>query len=188
VAAPRDLRDERGVGAGLHAAGALGAGLRDPAAGGSAPDRCRGEIFVRGPSLYSHYEPPRWYADPRRDGWYGTGDLGRWRDGGLEVLGRRDDRIVSGGENVDPIEVEAALEALPEVAGAVVFGLPDREWGERVAAAVVLRAPAPTDELRRSLADRLATYKHPRRWFVVSELPVTRAGKKDRRGAARRLG
>ena len=72
------------------------------------------------------------------DGWFRTGDLGRWRDGRLEVLGRADDVIITGGEKVAPAAVERVLLAQPGVRAACVVGLPDPEWGQVVAAAVVV--------------------------------------------------
>src|SRR5207248_6284197 len=97
------------------------------------------EICVRGPSVSPGYlnQPPR--SDP----WLRTGDLGYLDDEGyLYVLDRRDDLIVSGGENVYPAEVEAALLAHPLVADAGVVGVPDAEWGRRVAAFVALKPGA----------------------------------------------
>ena len=95
-------------------------------------------------------------VDGRPRGRLHTGDLGRLDERGrLVVLGRKADTIVSGGENVMPAEVEAALLAHPAVAEAAVFGRPDPEWGEAVTALVVLRAPPPAD-LRAFARERLA--------------------------------
>ena len=128
-----------------------------------------GEILVEGPTIAG-------------GGILHTGDLGRFaEDGRLEIVGRKSDTIVSGGENVAPAEVEAALLAHPAVADAGVFGRPDPDWGEAVTASVVLRAPADPQELREWVAGRLARYKVPKAIEAVSELPRNRSGKLLRR-------
>jgi long-subunit acyl-CoA synthetase (AMP-forming) len=98
-----------------------------------------GEILVRGPIVMAGYfENAEASARGLRDGWLHTGDLGRLDGSGrLQVVGRRSDLIVSGGENVTPDEVEAVLRRHPAVAEAAVYGVPDARWGERVLAAVV---------------------------------------------------
>jgi O-succinylbenzoic acid--CoA ligase len=111
-----------------------------------------------------------------------TGDLGRLsEDGRLEVIGRKSDTIVTGGENVAPAEVEAALLAHPAVADAGVFGRPDPEWGEAVTASVVLRGPADPKELCEWVADRLARFKVPKSVEVAQTLPRNASGKLLRR-------
>jgi len=116
------------------------------------------------------------------DGELHTGDLGRLDERGrLIVLGRKVDTIVSGGENVMPSEVEAALLAHPAVAQAGVFGRPDPEWGEAVTAHVVLNAPADPAELRAFAATRLARFKVPKTIEAVPSLPRNAAGKLLRR-------
>ena len=106
-----------------------------------------GEIHVRGPMLLRAYRDG---TDPRRDGWFATGDLGRWDpDGRLVVDGRRGDLIISGGENVWPEPVEAVLRRHPKVGDVAVGGTSDPEWGQVVTAYVVAAGEAPTlDELR----------------------------------------
>ena len=142
-----------------------------------APD---GEICVSGPTLMSGYlRLPEDTAAALDDGWYHTGDLGQLDDEGyLWVTGRKREVIRSGGETVSPVEVEAELLALPGVSEAAVVGVPDERWGELVCAAVVMAdgAPAPdVEEVRRRLADRLASYKHPRRVVAVPAIPRTAA-------------
>src|SRR5829696_3269531 len=128
-----------------------------------------GEILVEGPTVAG-------------GGVLHTGDLGRFAaDGRLEVVGRRSDTIVTGGENVAPAEVEAALLAHPAVADAGVFGRPDPEWGEAVTASVVLREPAAPQELREWVAGRLARYKAPQAVEVAEALPRNASGKLLRR-------
>jgi o-succinylbenzoate---CoA ligase len=129
-----------------------------------APD---GEIVVDGPTT----------RGPLHTGDLGTVD-GRGR---LTVLGRKVDTIVSGGENVMPAEVEAALLAHPAVAEAGVFGRPDPEWGEAVTAHVVLREPLDPADLRAFAAARLARFKVPKTIEPVASLPRNAGGKLLRR-------
>jgi len=128
-----------------------------------------GEILVEGPTVAG-------------GGTLRTGDLGRFAaDGRLEIVGRKSDTIVTGGENVAPAEVEAALLAHPAVADAGVFGRPDPEWGESVTASVVLRGPADAQELRDWVAGRLAGFKVPKAIELTDELPRNPSGKLLRR-------
>jgi o-succinylbenzoate---CoA ligase len=135
------------------------------------------EILVRGPTV-----APGAIAS---DGWLHTGDLGLLDESGaLHVSGRRVETIISGGENVAPSEVEAALANHPAVAEAAVFGRPDPRWGEAVSAVVVAREGATPDPaaLRAHCAERLAPYKVPKEVRVVSgPLPRTSSGKLLRR-------
>lgn len=151
-----------------------------------APD---GEIQVRGPSLLSGYFPPGDHPDPRTpDGWLRTGDAGRLDPAGnLHVAGRRADRIITGGENVDPVEVEQALERRPGIRQACVFGVPDDEWGEVVCAALVADAGDAARALE-AAAGELAPFKRPRRFALLGALPLTRSGKVDRAAVAREAG
>ncbi len=137
-------------------------------------------IRVRGPVLARGYRGGG--RLPIADGWLRTDDLGRWADGRLEVLGRADEVIISGGANVVPARVAAALAEHPAVAEAAVMGRPDPEWGERVVA-VVVPAGTPPDlvTLRTFLADRLARHELPRELLVVEDLPLLPTGKIDRR-------
>ena len=116
------------------------------------------------------------------DGFLRTGDLGRLRpDGVLEVLGRADDLIITGGENVLPEDIEAELESHPQISRAAVFGFPDDEWGEIVAAALVADGVQPeAAELREWCDGRLASFRRPRRISWLTELPETPTGKIDR--------
>lgn len=150
-----------------------------------------GVIEVRSPALLSG-TLPRGAASVGGDGWLRTGDRGLLRaDGTLVVLGRADDVIVTGGENVDPLEVENVLDACPGVARALVFAVPDATWGQLVGAAVVPDGTRDAAELAREVAafaaGRLAPHKRPRRLACVDELPLTAAGKPDRATAAVRL-
>jgi fatty-acyl-CoA synthase len=113
-----------------------------------------------------------------------TGDLGHLdADGRLFVDGRDDDMILSGGENVFPQEVEDLLSAHEAVSDAAVFGVPDADFGERLAAMVVLKpaASASEDELKSYVRGHLARYKVPREITIVDELPRNATGKLLRR-------
>jgi len=122
-----------------------------------------------------------------RDGWLHTGDVGYLDfEGGLHILDRRDDLVVSGGENVYPAEVEAVLLEHPSVVDAGVSGVPDRDLGARVVAWIVA-APGTIPEpesLRRHCRDRLAGFKQPREFRYVGALPRNAAGKLQRRRLA----
>jgi o-succinylbenzoate---CoA ligase len=132
-----------------------------------APD---GEILVRGPMVAR--------GELGADGWLHTGDLGRIdADGRLHVEGRLKELIVTGGENVAPLEVEQALLAHPAVVDAGVVGRSDPEWGEAVTAFVVLRRPASGEELRAWCRKRLEPYKVPKLVEEVEALPRNVGGK-----------
>jgi acyl-CoA synthetase (AMP-forming)/AMP-acid ligase II len=110
-----------------------------------------------------------------------TGDLGELgADGSLRVSGRRADTIISGGENVSPSEVEAALEEHPAVLEAGVYGVADERWGEAVHAVVVARSAVSEAELRAHCAARLAGFKVPKRIDFVQRLERTESGKLQR--------
>jgi O-succinylbenzoic acid--CoA ligase len=143
-----------------------------------------GEIVVRGPTVMRGYlGAATSRAGIRRGGWFPTGDLGRLDAAGyLTVLDRRDDLIISGGENVYPAEVEGVLSTHPGVAEAAVVGVSDERWGQ-VPSAFVKRKPgwAVTEqELITFSAARLAPFKLPRRIEWVDALPRTAAGKLQR--------
>lgn len=135
------------------------------------------QIHVRGPMLLRAYRDGR---QPLTNGWFATGDLGRWLSGGrLHVDGRQADLIISGGENVWPDPVERVLRATPLVGDVAVTGTPDPEWGQAVTAYVVPSgAVAPTlDDLRRAVKEMLPAYCAPRLLHVVSAIPRTALGK-----------
>ena len=139
-----------------------------------------GVIEVRGPTVMRGYLDDAAATQAAiRDGWLRTGDLGELDAGGcLRVLSRRDDLIISGGENVYPAEIEHALREHPDVADAVVIGVADEQWGEVPLAVVELRSAGAPD-LRAFLEPRLARYKLPRVEFV-REIPRLANGKPDR--------
>lgn len=121
------------------------------------------------------------------DGWQHTGDMGHLVDDYLYLVGRRGDKIIRGGENVFPLEVERVLESHPEVTEAAVAGIPDPRLGETVAAYLVAAhpdAPPDTDELRGYCRERLAGFKVPVQWTFVTGLPRNANGKLVRRELA----
>ncbi|WP_083908497.1 class I adenylate-forming enzyme family protein [Ilumatobacter coccineus] len=140
-----------------------------------------GEVITRGPALMSGYwNNEEASADALRNGWMHTGDLGhRDADGYIFITDRKKDMVVSGGENVYPREVEDVLYAHDAVFEAAVIGLPDERWGERVHAVVVLHdgAEADGDALSAFARERLASYKVPRTFSFVDELPKNATGK-----------
>jgi len=150
-----------------------------------APPGTPGEIAVRGPTVMRGYlHNPEATSRALRDGWLYTGDVGCLdAAGGLQVLDRRDDLIVSGGENVYPSEVEAALLEHPAVADAAVAGIPDPDLGARVVAWIVAAPGAVPDAgaLQRHCRGRLAGFKQPREFRYVDSLPRNAAGKLQRR-------
>jgi O-succinylbenzoic acid--CoA ligase len=148
-----------------------------------------GRIEIRSPSLMTRYRPEGAWPSPfTEDGWLRTEDLGHLDERGrLHVTGRADGAITSGGVTVLPGEVEAALEAVPQVAEALVFGQPDARWGERAVALVVPAAGIGRDRLVESLRRRVAALppaQRPRAVALVQQLPRTALGKPDRLAAA----
>jgi O-succinylbenzoic acid--CoA ligase len=150
-----------------------------------------GEIVVRGPTVMAGYLGTPEETQAAMDGrWLRTGDVGAWDDEGrLLVLDRRADRIVTGGENVSPEEVETVIVSHPAVAQACVVGLPSREWGSEVAAAVVLLPgrSLSLEELRAHAGGRLSGFKLPRYLVAVDALPRSAGGKLLRRVVRERL-
>ena len=148
--------------------------LVDPETGRAVSRGQTGEIHVAGPTVA---------VAP--GGWYATGDLGHLDDAGdLWITGRRSQRIITGGTNVDPVQVEEVLLGIPGVREAVVGGEPDPVWGERVVAWIVLSDPSePLDAAALRLAEGcqalLAPPRRPRTFWVVDEIPRNANGKVD---------
>ncbi|XVS64057.1 o-succinylbenzoate--CoA ligase [Actinosynnema sp. CA-299493] len=146
-----------------------------------------GRIEVGGPVLALGYQGGEPFGE-----WFRTGDLGRvLPDGTVEVLGRADDVIISGGENIAPTRVERVLVAQPGVREACVVGLPDAEWGQVVAAAVVPEDPGDppdADELCAAVGDVVGRFAMPKRVAFVTELPLRGPGKVDRKAVASSFG
>jgi O-succinylbenzoic acid--CoA ligase len=135
------------------------------------------QIHVRGPMLLRCYRDGSVPLDA--EGWLPTGDLGRWLDDGrLHVDGRRGDLIITGGENVWPEAVEAALADHPDVAEVLVRGVDDPEWGQIVEAVIVPVSAAPTlESIRAHVKQRHPAFMAPRRIEIVPALPRTSIGK-----------
>ena len=122
--------------------------------------------------------------------WFHSGDLARCDDHGLyEIVGRHDDLIISGGENIHPAEIENLVNGWPGVAEAVVVGMPDPRWGEVPVLVVEPRpgARVDVDALTASLDERLARFKRPRRIIVLHALPKTALGKLRRSDLVQQL-
>ncbi|MFL6179774.1 MAG: AMP-binding protein [Actinomycetes bacterium] len=144
-----------------------------------------GEVEVRGPNVFSGYwrQPELHDQVFTADGWFRTGDLGRFdSDGYLFLVGRVKDLIISGGLNVYPADVESVLDSLPGVRESAVVGVPDADLGERVMGVVVLKpgADADGDRLRLLSRERLAGYQVPKRIVIVDELPRNAMGKVEK--------
>ena len=140
-----------------------------------------GELTLAGPLVCAGYfRRPGDTAAALRDGWLWTGDLARQDEHGLfYICGRRKEMYISGGENVYPAEIEAALAQCRGVAECAVLGIPHPRWGETGLAAVVARAGAKlsADNLRTELKSRLASYKLPSEFMFLDALPKTGSGK-----------
>ena len=148
--------------------------------GEEAPDGEPGELMVRSNWLAEYYKRPDATGKSLHDGFFSVGDVAyRDAEGYYFICDRRIDMIISGGVNIYPAEVEAALHAHPAVMDAAVIGVPDEQWGESVKAVVQLRpgAKATSDELIAFCAGRLASYKKPRSIDFVAELQRDAAGK-----------
>jgi len=140
------------------------------------PNGVTGRIFAGGGLVFGGYSDGT--SKTVVDGLMSTGDLGHLdHTGRLFVDGREDDLIVSGGENVYPVEVEECLTAHSAVAEAVVTGVPDEEFGQRLIAYVVLHEPVSADELIEHVKANLARYKTPREIVIVDDFPRNAAGK-----------
>ncbi|MGH3375441.1 MAG: acyl-CoA synthetase [Actinoallomurus sp.] len=154
--------------------------LRD-ASGAIGPAQGTGELLVRGPNVFRGYwNRPADTEASFTDGWFRSGDVLRADDDGwFSVVDRVKDMIISGGENIYPSEVEAAIAEYPEVVDCAVIGVADERWGEAGLAYLVLRPgrELPEATLRRRLADRLAAYKIPKYVRFTDDLPRTATGK-----------
>jgi malonyl-CoA/methylmalonyl-CoA synthetase len=146
------------------------------------PDGEIGEVQLRGPNVFKGYwkQPQKTAESFTADGWFRTGDLGlREPDGYLTLCGRSKDLIISGGLNIYPPEVERVLAEHPSVAACAVIGCPDREWGERVTAVVVLHRDESVSvaDLIAFCRERLAPYKSPKSIVFKDDLPRNAMGK-----------
>jgi len=147
---------------------------------GTGPDHA-GEVFVRSKVVFdTYYKNDASYESGSRGDFHTVGDLAYWDDEGyLYICDRKSDMIISGGMNIYPAEIEAALEQHPEIYDVAVFGIPSDEWGEAVHATVV-RSPGSSltgEEITAFAREHLASYKVPRSVDFTDELPRTGSGK-----------
>lgn len=139
-----------------------------------------GRIRIRGPQVSGQYVGQDGAVDP--EGWLVTGDVGTVdEDGYIFVKGRADDVIIAGGENISPSEIEDCMLRHPNVTGAAVVGLPDEEWGEKVAAMVTVNGQVSPEELSEWVRKDLGGLKAPKLVVITEELPMTPTGKILRR-------
>ena len=145
-----------------------------------------GEMIMRSPKAgYSYVNLPAVEEEKFHNGWLYPGDMATWdEDGFVTILGRKDDMIISGGENIHPVQVEGVLAEHPAVLDAVVVGVPDEQWGQRVVAYVIRSGEADSAADADALDafclahPGLADFKRPRAYRFVDEVPVTATGKK----------
>ena len=154
----------------------------DKAAGTPCATGEIGAIEVTGPNVFQGYwrMPEKTAEEFTTDGWFKTGDVGRFdADDYLTIVGRSKDLVITGGYNVYPAEVEGLLNELPGVQESAVIGVPHADFGEAVVAVVVARPGAPPQaaELIATLKSRIANFKVPKQVFVVSDLPRNAMGK-----------
>lgn len=148
-----------------------------------------GEVVIRGPGVMSGYlANEQANAEAYYGEWFRTGDQGRFNDGYLTLVGRIKEIIIRGGENISPLEVEAALLLYPAVAEAVVYGIPDRKYGQVVGAAVVPGAEIAESDLITHCRVHLAAFKVPTVFHVVESIPRTPTGKVQRPRMAAHFG
>ncbi|MGA0598840.1 class I adenylate-forming enzyme family protein [Enterovirga sp. CN4-39] len=154
------------------------------ASGAPVPAGDVGEVYIRGPGLFSGYwrEPERTAAAHRGE-WFSLGDMGRLdADGYLYLVDRKQDMIISGGENIFPNDIEECLERHASVREAAVVGAPDDQWGEVIVAYVVPAVVDPDpEELTMFCVERLPNYMKPRRFVFCETLPRNPTGKLLRR-------
>jgi fatty-acyl-CoA synthase len=149
--------------------------------GKDRPAGAEGEIIVRGPNVMQRYlNAPAATSAALREGWYHTNDIGYFDDDGyLYVVARKNEMIISGGENIFPAEIENILVECPAIREACVVGVQHDRWGEMVVAVVALQPDAEMDEagVLSLFAGRIARYKHPRAVRFVDALPRNELGK-----------
>ena len=156
--------------------------IGDLETGAQLVDGETGMIEVRGPNVFLGYwrQPEKTAKELRSDGFFISGDLGRFDENGyLQIIGREKDLIICAGYNIYPKQIETEIDALEGVVESAVFGVPDADLGEVVAAAVVAQQGVviDSDELRESLATVLAKFKLPRKIILLEQLPRNAMGK-----------
>jgi len=138
-----------------------------------------GEIQVKSNSVFKEYwRNQEATQEAFVDGWFKTGDIARINDGYYRILGRNSvDIIKSGGYKLSALEIEEALRQHPEISECAVVGLPDEEWGEVVCAGIVCMNGETPPDLEDFLSNRLASYKVPRKYLSLDDLPRNTMGK-----------
>jgi acyl-CoA synthetase (AMP-forming)/AMP-acid ligase II len=176
---------------GARKAGSVGRGTEVEIAilnesGDELPPGTTGEVSIKGKNVFAGYEGnPQANAESFSNGWFRTGDQGQLDDNGyLTLVGRIKELINRGGEKISPREIDETLIAHPAVAEAVCFGIPDRVYGEQVAAAVVLNAEATEKDLIAHCRSTLSDFKCPETIYIVESIPRTATGKIQRRNVA----
>ncbi|MGF2614751.1 long-chain fatty acid--CoA ligase [Rossellomorea vietnamensis] len=156
----------------------------------AGPDEV-GELYLRGSHLFEYY----WNKEEEtkevwRDGWFQTGDLAMMDKAGYYyIVGRKKDMIITGGENVYPLEIENWLESYDSVEEVAVLGVPDDKWGEKVVAFITAGSSTglTEEELANYCRKKLAKYKIPKNFYFIEELPKTHVGKIDKNELRKRL-
>jgi malonyl-CoA/methylmalonyl-CoA synthetase len=139
-----------------------------------------GEIQIKGPAVFREYwgKPEATRKSFTTDGWFKTGDIAVVEDGYYRILGRDSvDIIKSGGYKISALEIEEILRTHPEVKDCAVVGIPNEEWGELVAAAVIADPDIDVKELNAWMREKMPAYKTPRQYKVLSDLPRNAMGK-----------
>jgi long-chain acyl-CoA synthetase len=159
--------------------------------GEPAPEGVEGEICIRARNIMKGYfNAPAETQSAFWGEWFRSGDIGLIGEGGhLYIVDRLKDMIITGGENVYPREIEELLYTRPEVQECAVIGLPDKEWGERVTAIITTKPgqSLDTDELKQFLKSRLSSFKVPKEFRIVSDIPKSQAGKLLKRELKRQI-
>lgn len=143
-----------------------------------------GELLIRGKHMFNYYwNNERATGEVLKDGWLYTGDLAKKdEDGYYYLVGRKKEMMISGGENIFPVEIENWLITHPDVGEAAVVGIPDQHWGEKAVAFIVKKGENVREEDLISFCSRkLARFKIPKHFFFVDELPKTHVGKIDKK-------
>jgi acyl-CoA synthetase (AMP-forming)/AMP-acid ligase II len=155
-------------------------------AGNELPPKTVGEVSIKGPNVFLGYEGnAEANAESFSNGWFRTGDQGQLdSEGYLTLVGRIKELINRGGEKISPREIDEALLTHPAVAEACCFGIPDRVYGEGVAAAVVLKATATEKDLIAHCRSSLSDFKCPTTIYILDAIPRTATGKIQRRNVA----
>ena len=152
-----------------------------PLPGVSARISDEGEIQIKGPTVFKEYwnKPESTAESFTEDGWFKTGDIAAIDElGGYRILGRNSvDIIKSGGYKISALEIEEVLRQYPGIADCSVVGLPNDEWGELVAAAIVTKGPVDEKALNTWMREQMPAYKSPRKYTVLAELPRNAMGK-----------